>query len=181
MKSQIDVYGKKKKIEEEKENLIKRLEANESALIDLQTNCSHQLALLFDDYIPHKVGRIIECFCPACGKKESIYPSIKIEKTCFKNSKLIDLTGYPTSFFDESYFLIIEHIFDNYDLFYSDQMPASEISKSIVNFVESKKVAGQAKSRIIPIEDLKHPVIDLEERAGVKVIPPHVLVKKKKK
>ncbi len=154
MKSQIEIYNARKEINKERKELKKQLQAAEDRLVNIQNQCSHKFVLAFDDHMPHKIGRIIECFCPACGKREDIYPSHEIEKSSFKNSKLIDLTKFPISTFNEYFFTIMEHIFSNYENCYSDDVSEKEIAESILSLVEAeKKVEGQPKiKKLIPNE-----------------------------
>ena len=154
MKNQIGIYNERMQISNEKKKLKKQLQATEDRLVNLQNKCSHKLVLAFDDHMPHKIGKIIECFCPACGKREDIYPSHEIEKSSFKNSKLIDLTKFPMSTFNEHFFPILEHIFSNYDFCYGDDVSENEIAESIFSLVEmDKKVETQPKvKKLIPNE-----------------------------
>ena len=152
MKSQIENYNAIKEIIKEKKELKKQLQAADDRLVNIQNQCSHKLVLAFDDHMPHKIGRIIQCFCPACGKREDIYPSHEIEKSSFKNSKLIDLTKLPVSTIKRYLFTIMEHIFSNYENCYSDDVSEKEIAESILSLVEAeKKVEGQPKiKKLIP-------------------------------
>ena len=139
MKTQIDIYNERKQINKERKELKKQLQVTEDNLTNLQAECSHKIVLAFDDHMPHKIGRIIECFCPACGKRDDIYPSHEIEKSPFRNSKLIDLTKFPMSTFNEYLFSIIEHVFSNYENYYSDDVSEEEISESILGLVQSQE------------------------------------------
>ena len=154
MKKQIGIYNKRMQINKERKELKKQLQATEDRLVNLQNQCSHKLVLVFDDHMPHKIGRIIECFCPACGKREDIYPTHEFEKSSFKNSKLIDLTKFPMSTFNEHFFSIIEHIFSDYDFCYGDDVSENEIAESILSLVETeKKAETQPKlKKLIPNE-----------------------------
>ena len=154
MKNQIEFYNARNEINKERKELKKQLQATENNLANLQTECSHKIVLAFDDYMPHKIGRIIECFCPACGKREDIYPSHEIEKSSFKNSKLIDLTKLSISTFNEYFFNIMEHIFSNYEICYNDDISENEIAKTILSLVETeKKSETQPKvKKLVPNE-----------------------------
>jgi len=85
-------------------------------------------------------------------KREHIYPSHEIEKSVFKNSKLIDLTKFSTNTVNEYFIPILEHIFNNYDFYYSDDISEKEIAESIFSLVkEKKKIEEQQKTkRLIP-------------------------------
>lgn len=146
MKSQIDIYNERKTIHRKRKELVKQIQIVDNELVNLQTECSHKLVLAFEDHKPHKIGRIIDCICPSCGKEEKIFPSHEIEKSSFKDSKLIDLTKYPIYVFKDYYLMILEHIFKNYDLFYSDDISEKEISESILDIVEiDEKKDNQSK------------------------------------
>ena len=136
MKSPIEVYRFKKKIILERNELKKKLEEMDYYFACLQSECSHSLVLAFEDHKPHKIGRIIHCFCPACGKKESIYPSHELEKSSFKDSRIVDLTKVPASTFYESYPTILDYIFEHYDRYYTNEISESEIAEDIIHFVE---------------------------------------------
>ena len=84
MKSQIEIYNARKEINKERKELKKQLQAAENYLTNLQTECSHKIVLAFNENMSHKIGRIIECFCPACGKREDIYPSHEIKKVLLR-------------------------------------------------------------------------------------------------
>ena len=68
-----------------------------------------------------------------------------------------------------------------FDRFGDLEKVKEELSKDIKPYENYFEVENMepVKSRIIPIEDIKQPVIDISNKAGVKVIPPK-LVKKKK-
>ena len=137
MKNQIEIYKERKEINKEKEKIKEKLQTTEDNLINLENQCSHKIVLAFDDHKPHKIGRIIECVCPACGKREKIYLTHEIEKSVFKNSKWIDLTKLPINTFDE--YSILEYIFSNYDFYYSDDVSENEIAESILSLVEIER------------------------------------------
>lgn len=105
---------------------------------NLQSECSHEIVLKFDDKMPHKVGKINNCYCPACGKLESIYGGYEISNTSFKNSKLIDLTRFKESVFTEHLLCILEHIFNNYEKFYNTDIKEDEIAESLLSLIETQ-------------------------------------------
>ena len=49
---------------------------------------------------------------------------------------MIDLTKFPISTFNEYFFIIMEHIFSNYENYYNDDVSENEIAESILNLVE---------------------------------------------
>ena len=108
-------------------------------MLNLQSQCCHKLILAFDDHRDYKVGRIIQCFCPACGKKEDIYLNPEIEESVFKNSKFIDLTIFPISIFYKRLSFISEYIFSNYEYFYNDNVSEKEIAKSILDLIKARE------------------------------------------
>ena len=147
-----NIYNERVQINKEMKALKQQLKATEDRLLTLQKKCSHKIVLVFDDHLPHKIGRIIDCFCPACGKRENLYPNDDIKKTVFKNSKLIDLTKLPISTLNENFFSILEHIFGNYDFYYNDDVPENEIAESILGIVEKKEDEQQMIRKNIPNE-----------------------------
>ena len=115
-------------------------------LANLQTQCIHDLVLEFDDHKPHKIGRIIKCYCPACGRiSENIYYGHEVDKSIFKNSKLIDLTKLPMNIFSDSFSFVLEYIFNNYDKYYSNDIDEKEIAESIIDLVEKEKNKDNSK------------------------------------
>lgn len=135
MKSQFQIYNERLQINNEKKELKRQLKIKETDLSSLRNQCSHKLILAFDNHQPHKIGKIIECFCPACEKRENIYDNHEIEKSAFTDSKIIDLTHFPKHIFNEQFSAILEYIFSNYDYCYSDDTSENEIAKAILDLV----------------------------------------------
>ena len=86
------------------------------------------------------VGRILEYYCPACGKTICISPIDEINESVFKDSKQIDLTKYPSNTFLEHFPSILEHIYNNIDLYYDENTSENELEKSILSLVEEEQV-----------------------------------------
>ena len=138
MKKQIEIYDEYKKNIEKRKKLIAQMMLCEQNLSNLQNECSHEIGIMFSDHIPHRVGKIIDCFCPACSKIESIYCGNKLEKTSFKNSKLIDLSECLTINIIDRY-AIRDYIFENYDFYYNNTSN-EEMEKAIINMMENSKI-----------------------------------------
>ena len=155
MKSQLQVYGERLQIRAERKELNKKLETNANNLSNLQEECTHELVLAFDDHKLHKIGPIYNCFCPACGKIISIYQNHEIEKTDFKDSKIIDLTHLPISAFEGYFSSILEYIFNNYDYCYSDDASKEEITENLLNYlnIEVEKKDGKPNSLKMKLEN----------------------------
>lgn len=131
MKEQ-NIYQERLKINNKKKELEKQLKETENELSNLQNKCPHSIVLAFDDYRPHKIGRIYQFLCPACGKRENIYPTHELEKSTFKDSRIMDFTMFPITFFNDHFSSIMEYIFNNFDYCYDKNNSEKEITKSIL-------------------------------------------------
>ncbi len=140
MKS-IEINNQKNGIIERKEALTKELDAVKGELTQLQTECPHELVLVFDDHFPHLIGPIKRCKCPACGKREDIHPSHSFAESSFKDSKRIDLTEYDFAALgftsgNDVYQPIVDNIFANYAYYYESGTPIAEITASVKKIVD---------------------------------------------
>ena len=147
MNNQIEIYKKRKES-------IRKLKELEDELRNLQKQCPHKIVLLFDDHKPHMIGKTRECFCPACGKKESLYPTHQIEDTIFNKSKVIDLTRFPEGVFKNRFYSISERIFNNYNLFYDD-IKDEEFTELILSTVKDEKKEEKKPKTKELIPDIK--------------------------
>ena len=130
-----------KKLNEEKINLINKLS-------ELQEECSHELVIAYDDHTPHKIGQIIDYYCPLCGKKVVAYPTREIEKSEFKNSKIIDLTKYPMLMFYQLFDSINEYVINNYDYCNESDEFKNEIEESLLNSVKNNELTKVLTKKI---------------------------------
>ena len=133
--TQKDIYIKRLELEHAISDMKILIETTNNCLLELHNNCSHDLILVFDDHNTHKVGRVLKCFCVACGKEENIYFGHEFKDSIFINSKKIDLTSIPMHNFDNHIALITRYIFDNYDKCDSHNF-RNEISKKILKSME---------------------------------------------
>ena len=139
-----NIYNERNEIIK-KEMLLKRklLKLKEQEK-KLHKNCNHNIVILFDDHIPRKIGKMFECMCPICSKKEEISILNRIENTAFRNSKIIDLTEYDIDIV-KTFKIIQNEIHDRYDFYYNSTMNENRIKKSIIdntnieNFEKIKK------------------------------------------
>ena len=144
------MYNNKETLIQERTELIKQLQSIEEMLVNLQNQCSHKLVLAFEDNGPHKIGKIIRCSCPICGKKENIYLGNENENCAFKDSKLINLSKIPIDDFNEHFPSIIEHILINYDFCCCDGITEKNIAKAIITLVETRKEEDPKIKKLIP-------------------------------
>ena len=93
MKKTNYIYNERSQLETEKFDLLESLQQVDDSLLQLQNECDHKVVLEFSSHIPHKATNTIECLCTSCGKKENLWHNHDIQKSSFKNSRIIDLTN----------------------------------------------------------------------------------------
>ncbi len=137
-----EISTKKDSIIERRKELTAQLDGVKAELTQLQTECPHELVLVFDDHCPHMIGPTHRCKCPACGKREDIYPTHEYEKSSFKDSKRINLTDYDFCNLgftncNEIYTPIITEIFTHYEYYYESGTPIEEINQTMRRVVDA--------------------------------------------
>ena len=140
----------KKELETQAESIKSQIELLDLQIKQLQDECQHNIILMLDDHLPHKIGRIVINICPACAKEEHTYRGNERKDTCFKNSTIIDLTKYHIEDFKMNIPKICEYIYENSDIFYSNQFSTIELAKLIIEFLERDKKeenTGKKKAR----------------------------------
>lgn len=114
-----------------KKKLLK-LKVQEKKLCNL---CSHDIVILFYDHIPRKIGRMFDCICPICSKKEEISVFNRLEDTDFYNAKIIDLTDYDIDIID-TYKKIQNELLEKYNYYYNSAISENNIKNSLINNVD---------------------------------------------
>ena len=129
-----------KLLEKEKQKLIKEK-------INLQNKCKHTIVIKASDRRAHKVGPIYIYLCPICGKIGHTYPTQDISKTHFENSKIINITSLNYEEYENFFTMAKEEILSNYDYYFNPNIPAEELSESIIeriNLPISKKIRNKS-------------------------------------
>lgn len=139
MKNSMEIYQERLQLILERRMLNNKLKKNEDDLLSLKKTCPHDLVLVFDDHMPHKVGTIYRCLCPVCGKKKNIYSSRDFKKCEFKDSKFINLTSLSMDNFNETYDLILSYIFGHHHYCFDENHSEIEIEKSIKQYLNQEK------------------------------------------
>lgn len=137
MNKQIKIYKERLQAERKYQELEDQLESMKDTLDTIKNECQHRVILTFGDHRHHKVNKLVNYYCPACGKSGYLYPEITIMKKYFKKSKIVDLSDIEL---ETSFSAISEHIFSNYSYYYDNDTSCEEISESMREFINTKKV-----------------------------------------
>ena len=136
MKNEREIYKERLEIEKKRIKLMSQLQTLKKNLENLQNECDHHLVLAYNDNTRHTIGPIYRYCCPTCGKRLDTYIGYKIEKSAFRNSKVIDLTSLPLDDFYNNFDWIINFIFTNYDYCYYNNSE-NEVAKFIINHIKT--------------------------------------------
>ena len=138
MKQEVKFYQIKQELEEKKLRLAAQLESVNHEITRLQEQCSHNIVFRFDDGKLYRVGKIYLCYCPSCAKKENIYAFNELENTCFKNSKVIDLSELNIDNYSRIFEMIQEEVFEHPDYYYNEEIPVEQLSETICKMINYK-------------------------------------------
>ena len=166
MKKPLEIFAERLQIDKEKEEINELERANFEKLFEVQKECGHEIVLKFHDHKPHKM-LYYDCVCPACKKLEMISQTNSIEKTDFKNSKILDLTHLQEEIVRYKYGSVIQDwIIDNYDICYGKssalkeeeltELLRSEISFKMLEHGLTSDIFIEVEQNVVqlPIEEL---------------------------
>ena len=136
MKTDTKIHQIKNELEEKKLRLNSQLESVNHEINRLQEQCPHSIVFKFDDNEEiEKIGKIYLCYCPSCGKKENIYISHKLERTSFKNSRIIDLSELIIDNYNDTFEIIQNEIFDHAEYYYNENVPTKQLSETMTKVI----------------------------------------------
>ena len=146
---------KTKKVFEETEKLDNRLKqlTEERKEINLSFAkmievCPHEIVFKFNDNCP-RMMLIDKYFCPACGKALQISGEKNIEKSPFKDSRVIPLNNLSLLGTNEDYQTIRKEVFSNYDMYYDPDANTEELSKRIEELLVERQYDFLSEKRLL--------------------------------
>lgn len=132
-----EILESRKKIEKEINALNLKRDLLKIKKQQLQKSCPHQLVFKFNDNARHKVGPIDICFCPICLKIENVYAYHLIDKTSFKNSKIVEISVQELSGVLD---IIEKEVCSNLNYYYDSSIAKEELALSMNKKTNPNKI-----------------------------------------
>ena len=150
MKDSIKIYNRAIFLQRERSRLQEQLTNVQRQLVVFNRQCEHELVFQLTDNHLHKIGVLITCFCPICGKKDAIHDGKPIMLTPFSKSKIIDLTKIQVANMDKALELIRDEVTHNLNYYYDENKESSELEENLYSVINSKSKTkiNQYKPRI---------------------------------
>ena len=129
----------------------KREELNElvEKIGDIQDKCDHSLSFKLNNDTPRML--VIDGFyyCPACGKKEEIIDREDLRYSCFKDSKVVDLTELSLLPNDTVLGEIRHEVYNNLDFYYGADTPDEELKTMMVETMRPRNMPFEKQKDIL--------------------------------
>lgn len=136
--NELQVIEEKRKLLEKKNKLLNELSTINTKNNDLQNNCNHRLVFIVCDNEPHKIGRIIQYYCPLCEKLETIIPYHN-KKHSFENSRQIDLSFINILQYENVFSIISNHVSNDLDFYYNEDNSDELIKDTIIKYINEER------------------------------------------
>lgn len=147
MKQETKIHQIKQELEEKKLRLNAQLESVNHEITRLQDQCTHKIVVKFAQE-DEEIGEIHLYYCPSCGKKENTCIHYKLNKTCFKNSKLIDLTELKIDSYNNTLNMVQEEVFEHPEYYYNDETTTEQLSETMSKMIKFKNSKNNKVKRI---------------------------------
>ena len=125
--------------------LRRELEHVNMNILKIMDECPHEIVFKYHDPTPRMLAFDSRCFCPACGKTLNFLSINDIEKTEFRNARVIPLLHLAPSLRSESYRAIREEVYTNMDLYYDPNSDIEELSTRVDNILRNMQAERAAK------------------------------------
>ena len=119
--------------------LRRELEQVNGDILKIMKECPHEIVFKYHDAVPRMLHMDSNCFCPACGMTLQFIYREQIQKSDFKDSKVIPLERVSFLRKSENYRAIRKEVYDNMDVYYDPEAKVEDLAirmESILKEIE---------------------------------------------
>ena len=135
------------KVEIDKTKELLRALNNES--LRIMDKCPHEIVFKYTDNYPRKMVTDGTYLCPACGKTIRCSHEDVLEKSDFKESRVIPLTNLSLFGSNEVCDAIEEEVRKNMDIYYDYIIPTEDLSSMMEAVLEDKQNRYEEPEKVL--------------------------------
>ena len=144
-----DVFDETIKLEDELIKIQERINLLNIKRENIMKLCQHEIVFKYNDNFPKK--KIIDgnYICPACGKLINCIRKEQIEKSDFKNSRVISLVNLSLIGTKEVHSIIKNEVSNNMDFYYNKEISDEELSSKMKLLLQDKQCEYNSSQMVL--------------------------------
>ena len=144
-----EVFEKIDSVEEELDELQKKLEQKEEEFSEAMDSCGHEIVFKYKDDHPRLLNMEGCYYCPACCKTVMCHGKYKLKDSVFKNSRVISLTNLSLIVTKEVSDIIRSEVLDNYELYYNPNTPIEELTTRMEELLKDEQYVYEEPGMVL--------------------------------